>query len=350
MNRRLFVKKDTKFHEGELDSAGCFPSWSFVSLVVITRILSDPGDNRGLDIAVPVQHVPQHIMQPRKRSFPGDVVRAAYLLLGDQSESAAHRLRRMVESRFQRDFRIVQAVGVQLHLGAGSAAAKEIDGAAFADHLHRPLPSLGAADGFDHHIGPALLRAQLAHHLNRILDLRDLHHFVCAFAPGQGDLGIALHHRNHVATDGLGDLHEHQPDRASAHHRHRVADFHPGLMQPPQHARQRLGHGRIFKAHVRRHDQHVGFDNAARHPDIFRVGAVVEQQVLAEIALVLGTVETHAARSGIQGHDAHALLEAAHPVPDLVDGPRQFVAEQGRGHNHAGMVAALIHLQVGAAG
>ena len=100
---------------------------------------------------------------------------------------------------------------------------------------------------------------------------------------------------------------------------------------------------------VRDH-QHVGFDNAPRNADIFGVGSVIEEQIFAEIFLMLGAVETHLAGSGIQCHHAHALLEAVDALANLFDDSGQFVAKKGGGHDHAGVVAALIYLEIGAAG
>ena len=110
-------------------------------------------------------------------------------------------------------------------------------------------------------------------------------------------LGIALHHGNHIAADGLGHLHEHQADRASADHGDRVADLYAGFVQAAQHASQRLGHGCIFETNIRRNRQHVGFDDAPRNANVFRIGAVVEKQIFAKIFLVLGAVEAHAGRA-----------------------------------------------------
>ena len=94
----------------------------------------------------------------------------------------------------------------------------------------------------------------------------------------------------------------------------------------------------------------LALNNAPRNADVFGIGAVIEQQVFAEIFLVLGAVEAHLAGRGVQRHHPHALLEAAHARPDFFDHAGQFVPEQRRGHDHARMVAALIDLQIGAAG
>src|SRR5437868_14998301 len=79
-------------------------------------LASVSGNNGGLDVAVAVQHVPQYIMQARERSFAGNVIRASHLLLGNQSESASHRLGSVMERRLQGNFRIMQPIGIQLHL------------------------------------------------------------------------------------------------------------------------------------------------------------------------------------------------------------------------------------------
>ncbi len=163
-------------------------------------------------------------------------------------------------------------------------------------------------------------------------------------------LAVALDHGNHVAADGAGDLHEHQSNGAAAEDGDGVADLDSGFMQAAQNAGQRLGHGGIFEADAGRDDQHVGFNDALRHADVFGVGAVVEEQIFAEILLMLGAVKAHLAGSGVEGDDAHALLEAVDAGADFLDDSGQFVAEQGGRDDHAGMVAALEHLEISAAG
>jgi len=60
-------------------------------------------NNRRLDIPAAVQHVSQHVLQTGKRSFSGNVVVPTDFFLRNQTESPAHRLRRVVEGRLQRD-------------------------------------------------------------------------------------------------------------------------------------------------------------------------------------------------------------------------------------------------------
>ncbi len=87
----------------------------------------------------------KHMMQAGKRRFAGNVIGGANLLFRNQGKCLAHGLRCVMESRFQRHFRIVQAIGVELHLGAAGASSEKVDGAAFAYHVNRPLPSFGTA-------------------------------------------------------------------------------------------------------------------------------------------------------------------------------------------------------------
>jgi hypothetical protein len=65
---------------------------------------------------------------------------------------------------------------------------------------------------------------------------------------------------------------------------------------------------------------------------------------------VLGAVEAHLARGGVQRDHAHALLETVHARAYFFDDTGKFMPEQGRGDDHAGVVAALVDLEIGAAG
>ncbi len=65
---------------------------------------------------------------------------------------------------------------------------------------------------------------------------------------------------------------------------------------------------------------------------------------------MLGAIKARTAGSRVERDHAHALLEAAHAFPDLLDRARQFMAEQRRRHDHAGVIAPLVHLQIRAAG
>ena len=308
------------------------------------------GDDCGFDVAAAVQHVAQNLLEARQRRLSGDVVGGTNLFGRDQSEGPANRFRRVVERCFQSDFGVVQAIGFELHLGAAGASAEEVDGAAFADHVDGPLPSFGTADRFDDHVAAALLRRERADGVDHVWNLGGLNDFVRAHVFGGFDLAVAFDDGDHVASDGAGDLNEHQSDGAAAENGDGVADLDTGLVQAAEDAGQRLGHGGVFHADVGRDDQHVGFNDAARNANVFGVSTVVEEQIFAEVFLMLGAVEAHLAGRGVEGDDAHALLEAIDSGADFLNDSGEFVAEQGGRNDHAGVIAALVNLEIGAAG
>src|SRR5690349_17662716 len=118
-----------------------------------------------------------------------------------------------MERSFQRHLRIMKTIGVELYLGPAGASAEEVDGAAFSNHVNRPLPRFWTANRFDHDITATLFGRDVTYSIHWIFDLRDLHDLVRSHALRSGDLGIALHHGNDVTTCRFGNLHKHQPDR-----------------------------------------------------------------------------------------------------------------------------------------
>ena len=78
---------------------------------------------------------------------------------------------------------------------------------------------------------------------------------------------------------------------------------------------------------------------------------VQKQQVVAEVFLAALTEEAMAARSGVGGHDA--IADAPIPISDFgpgtsdfVDDTCEFVAKDGRRHDHLRVITAFEHLQV----
>src|SRR5579871_502347 len=243
----------------------------------------------------------------------------------------------------------MQPVGIKLHFRPAGTSPEEVDRAAFSNHLHRPLPGLGLADGFNHNVAAPPRRSQRPHRFDYVGNLRRLHNLMRAHLLRGFYLAIALHHRDYVAADRPGDLHEHQSDGSAAQNRHRLADFHASFMQPAENARQRFGHRGIFVTYVLGNHQHVGFNNSPRYTDVFRVCAVVEEQIFAEIFLMFGAIKAHLAGRRIQRDHPHALLESVDAAPNLFDDASQFVPEQRWRHDHSRVISALIHLQIGAA-
>src|SRR5581483_3346695 len=308
------------------------------------------GNDRGLDVGVAVKHVAQHMLKARTRRLARNVIGAPDLLFRNQSERLAHALRSVVEGGLERDLGIMQPVGIQVDLGSRGAPAEEVDGAAFAHHVDGPLPGFRAADGLDDHVGATALRRKRAHRLDGVLYLRDLHHFIRAQAFGCRDLRLTLNHGDNIATREFRHLHEHQADGPAADYYHGVPDLHTGLVQAAQHAGQRFDHRRFLIADAGRNRQHIGFNDPSWNLYVLGVCAVVEQQVLAKVLLMLGAVETHLARSRIESHHPHAFLEVLHSRCYFFDDARQLVAEQRGRDDHARVISALVNLQVGAAG
>src|SRR5271168_2144213 len=116
------------------------------------------GNDGGLNVAAAIQHVPQHLLQTGERRFSGDVFSRANLLLGNQAERFAYRVRRVMECRLQSDLGIVQTIGVEFDFHAVRAATEEIYGSALAHHVNRPLPSLRTAHRFNDDIAATLAR------------------------------------------------------------------------------------------------------------------------------------------------------------------------------------------------
>src|SRR5664280_75036 len=92
-------------------------------------------NDRGLDLATALYHHLEYLRQSRQRHFARDVVGALDLPLRDQRERLSYHLRRVMERRLQRDLRVVQPLGVELHLRPLRASAKEVHRAAFARHV-----------------------------------------------------------------------------------------------------------------------------------------------------------------------------------------------------------------------
>ena len=57
------------------------------------------------------------------------------------------------------------------------------------------------------------------------------------------------------------------------------------LVHPAHHAGQRLCQRRMFKGHAFRQEQRVLFHDTRRHMEELRIGAVVEEQIIAEVLL-----------------------------------------------------------------
>jgi hypothetical protein len=91
-------------------------------------------------------------------------------------------------------------------------------------------------------------------------------------------------------------------------------------------------------------------DDPRGNPNVFRIRAVVEQQIFAKVFQLPFAEEALTAGSGIRCY--HALTHAE--IPDFLahgdDIAGQLVPEYSGGYDHAGMVSAAKDLYVRAAG
>ncbi len=124
----------------------------------------------------------------------------------------------------------------------------------------------------------------------------------------------------------------------------------PGLLDGAQHAGEGFDEGRLVKSDFVGQDQQVLADDPLGDLDVLGVGAVDELKILAEVGQVPLAEEALVARARVGRDDPHPGGEAVHPVPDFLDDPGEFVAEDGRRDDHAGVESLPVHLQVGAAG
>ena len=124
-----------------------------------------------------------------------------------------------------------------------------------------------------------------------------------------------------------------------------------GLFEAVQHASQRLNQGRVLIARrAAGIEISIALDDARRNADVLGIGAVVEQQVFAQVLQTAAAEEAFFARRGIGRH--HALPDSK--ILDIVahrdDIACQFVPEHGGRHDHPGVVPTPEYLDIGAAG
>jgi ribosomal protein L35 len=115
-------------------------------------------------------------------------------------------------------------------------------------------------------------------------------------------------------------------------------------------AGQRLGQRRVLQRHVVRHMQRILGHDAGRDADELGIGAVVEEQIVAEVLLAALAEIALAAGGGVERHHAVAGGKVRDSLAGLDHRSRQLMAKQRRRHDHARMIAAAKDLQVRAAG
>src|SRR5580658_6203918 len=187
-----------------------------------------------------------------------------------------------MEARLAGDFRIVQQRGIEIDGAVVGTAAEEIDDAAAAHHVDGPLPGLGFTDGFDGNIGPAAAR-QFANLSDGVGTIRAYNQLVGAEGGCAVELRLAAANGDYAASVELGEFDEHEANRAETDHRDGIARLRGGLFEAAHYARERLHQSSIVIADMLRNEVSVALDNPRGNTNIFRISAVIGEQIFAEI-------------------------------------------------------------------
>src|SRR4029077_8334967 len=127
--------------------------------------------------------------------------------------------------------------------------------------------------------------------------------------------------------------------------------MHTRFVNAPQHTRERLRHSSIHKRHVGRNLQHVLADDTAWDANVLGISAVVEEQILAEVAVLPAAKKAYAARRGVRRHNTRTQRQAVGKLrTHLLHHSGKLMSEDRRRRDHARMVTALPDLEVGSAG
>ena len=164
------------------------------------------------------------------------------------------------------------------------------------------------------------------------------------------DLVAALDDGDDVDAGELGDVHEHEADGTGADDDHGVAGLGAALFEAADDAGKRFGEGGMLEGNIVGDEEGIFFDDAGGDAEVLGVGAVVEDEILAEVLLVVAAEVAAVAGGGVEGDDAVALFELRHAGADLGDDAGELVAKEDGRLEHHGVVAAAIDLEVGSAG
>jgi hypothetical protein len=128
------------------------------------------------------------------------------------------------------------------------------------------------------------------------------------------------------------------------------------IVQSEDHARERFSQWSIAKCRGQFEPQHIFSDEACGHHDGFSIGAIQEEQIVAEILLRILAEETFSTRRGVRHHDAvaHAPVRfcSAFGIPRSAfrNDPGEFVSEHCGWNDHLRVIPAFEDLEVGPAG
>jgi hypothetical protein len=159
-----------------------------------------------------------------------------------------------------------------------------------------------------------------------------------------------LAHQHHPGSPLAGGQGQEAAERALAEDHHGHVRLHPASLDPQQGTGERLGEGRARGGQARADRDQVAGHEARGQADVLTVGAVDEEQVLAEVGAPCAAEPALPARRRVGRHDPVALPDPGHAAADRGHHPGQLVAEDGGHVGDHHRVAAPQGLDVGAAG
>jgi len=171
-----------------------------------------------------------------------------------------------------------------------------------------------------------------------------------AHTEGAIELGGAAAEGDDASAIDFGEADEHEADGPLSDDDDTVAGADMGFLEALEDAGEGFDEGGVEIAEMGGDLVHVALYDAGGDADIFSVGAVIEEEVLAEVFEAAAAIEAVEAGGGVGGDDALADVEAFDVFADGDDVAGEFVAEEGRRDDHFGVITAAKDLDVGATG
>jgi hypothetical protein len=174
------------------------------------------GYDGGFDFGGPLHQFFKDAVKLVEVGATGDEGASLEISAGDEIESFAAHRRGVVERRAQRDVAVVDAIGVEVDVGADCAATEEVDCTAFADHLNGFFPCFRNADCFDGNINAAIIGCKSTDIADRPADAAGLYNVFRAELASCFHLAIVLDDGDGFASSESSDVKHHKAKRTAA--------------------------------------------------------------------------------------------------------------------------------------
>jgi hypothetical protein len=287
-----------------------------------------------------VGEVAQNLRKPAERFFMVHDVTSGHGGISNQLKGPANVVRSVMEAGFASNFTVVQQVGFEGHFSATGTTTEEVNGAALADELSRELPDLRMTDGFYDYISASLSRAG-ADLRNDSSTIAHEDTFSGTKHDGSIDLLKAARERDNPRTEGpFGQANEHQADGSETHDGDRVTRLKITFMQTAQHTSKRLYESSIFIRELGGYGVGVGSNDAFRQTHELSVRSVIEQEIFAEVLLIVPAEEASVARGGVGRYDPLSYAEFRYTFADRDNIASHFMTEERRRDDHFGVISA----------